>query len=174
MKKIVFFVLPILILANHHLFATEKHDLKPYVGSAEFEPLKGLAGIWKGTSTEDDGTKFDANVESYVTSDGSAVVEKLFTGTPHEMISVYHDKNGKSSMTHYCAIGNQPEMDLLSSNEKEMKFDFSPSNSIDPAKDDHMHSLKLSFDGNDKLVQNWKYYKGGTEAGGTTMTLTRQ
>lgn len=99
--------------------------------------------------------------------------EKLFTGTPHEMISVYRDKKGRASMMHYCAIGNQPEMDLVSSNEKEMKFDFSPENSIDSSKENHMHSLTLSFEENDKLIQNWKYFKDGAEAGSTTITLTR-
>ena len=172
MKKLLL-TLSLLLISNSYVFPSAEHDLKPYVGSAEFERLKALTGVWKGASFEDDGTKLDANVEYSVTSNGSVVVEKLFTGTPHEMISVYHDKNGKLSMTHYCAIGNQPEMDLVSSNEKEMKFDFSSSNSIDPSKENHMHSLTLGFDGNDKLVQNWKYFKAGAEAGGTTLTLTR-
>ena len=121
MKKVILLTLLVLPLCQP-LFATADHNLKPYVGSSELERLKSLTGIWKGTSAEEDGTKHDANVEYSVTSNGSVVVEKLFSGTPHEMISVYHDVNGKLSMTHYCAIGNQPEMALTSSTEKEMDF----------------------------------------------------
>ena len=42
----------------------------------------------------------DADVgDIQVTSGGSALVEKLSPGTPHEMVSVYHDKDGELAMT---------------------------------------------------------------------------
>ena len=173
MRKILLYLLAVLTLNQFCLFASPKHEMPPaYVGSPEFERLKGLTGVWKGSSEMDD-EKHEATVEYYVTSNGSAVVEKLFPGTPHEMISVYHDKKGKLAMTHYCGFGNQPQLDLVSSNEKEMKFDFSNSNDIDPAKEDHMHSLTLTFDGKDKLVQNWGCMKGGADAGKTVIVLAR-
>ncbi len=173
MKKILLLILSILMIASTSLFATLEHDMKPYTGSAEFERLKALSGTWKGTS-EMEGVKHDAAVQYYVTSNGSAVVEKLFPGTPHEMISVYYDKNGKPSMTHYCGLGNQPQMDLVSSNAQEMKFDFSPSSSVDATKEAHMHSLTLKFDGNDKLIHDWKFFKDGSGSGDTIITLTRE
>lgn len=74
MKKILLFVLSILVIFNAHLFAALGEGLRSYTGSAEFERLKSLVGTWKGISAEDDGTKFDADVEYYVTSNGSAVV----------------------------------------------------------------------------------------------------
>ncbi len=174
MKKTLLF-LAVFLCANYSVFAGGEHMAKPYVGTPEFERLKTLAGSWKGKHIESDGKESDVNVEYSVSSNGSILVEKLAPGTPHEMISIYRDKKGKAAFTHYCAIGNQPEMDLISSSEKEMKFDFSPSNNlIDPAKDEHMHALTLNFDGNDKLTQTWKYFKGGAQAGETVITLTRQ
>ena len=174
MKKILWFALFGLVVISSSVFASAEHEVKPYVGSLEFERLKSLAGVWQGKMAESDGKESDASVEYSVSSNGSIVVEKLFPGTPHEMVSIYRDKKSKVAFTHYCSLGNQPEMDLVSSSDTEMKFDFSTSNIIDPAKEDHMHSLTLNFDGNDKLIQNWKYYKEGAEAGGTVIELTRQ
>ena len=173
MKKVLFFALSMLIVANTYLFATSGYEIKPHVGSADFDRLKALAGTWKGTSIEMNGVKSDAAVEDSVTSNGSAVVEKLFSGTPHEMVTIYYDQKGKPSMTHYCAIGNRPQMNLASSSATEMKFDFSQTSAIDPAKEDHMHSLTLTFDGKDKLVQTWKFFKNGAEAGSTVIALAR-
>ena len=173
MKKVLFLVLSILVIANASLFATADYQMKPHVGSADFERLKALAGTWKGTTTEMNGVKSDATVEYSVTSNGNAVVEKLFPGTPQEMVSIYYDNNGKPSMTHYCGIGNRPQMNLASSNEQEMKFDFSSTSDIDAAKNAHMHSLTLAFDGKDKLVQHWTFFQNGAEAGSTVITLTR-
>ena len=52
--------------------------------------------------------------EYRVAANGSVVVERNFPDTPKEMISVYHDRGGKLSMTHYCALANQPQMSLTS------------------------------------------------------------
>ena len=173
MKKALWFVLVGLVLTSSYLYATEDHDHPaPYVGSAEFERMKGLAGTWKGTHEMAGNPSSEATVEYSVTSNGSAVVEKLFPGTPHEMISVYHDKSGKLAMTHYCGLGNRPEMKSVSSTPNEIKLDFSGPSDIDVAKDAHMHALTLTFDG-DILIQNWSYYKDGADAGTTTITLTR-
>jgi hypothetical protein len=48
-------------------------------------------------------TGMPVRVEYRVTGAGSAVVETLFPGTPHEMVTVYHARKGVLCMTHYCA-----------------------------------------------------------------------
>src|SRR5690349_10162902 len=84
---------------------------EPKPGSPELEQIKALAGTWEGTA-ETDGKTEPAAIEYKVSSMGTVVVETLFPGTPHEMVSIYHDdENGKLTMTHYCAIGNQPQLD---------------------------------------------------------------
>ena len=104
------------VLASGIVFAEagkDKMELEPYIGSADFQKLKELIGTWSGTHQMGEEVS-EAQVEYTVTSNGSAIIEKLFPGTPHEMISVYHDKAGKLSMTHYCSFANQPQMDLTS------------------------------------------------------------
>lgn len=122
-------------------------------GSPELEQIKSLAGKWQGIATPHGNAKAEsAAVEYKVTSGGSAVVETLFPGTPHEMVSVYHDKNGKLSMTHYCMLGNQPELELKSAAGGKMQFAESDKSL---AGQPHMDSLTLDQSKPGELVQTW-------------------
>jgi hypothetical protein len=100
------------------------------------------------------------NVEYKLTSNNSAILETLAPGTPHEMVSVYHDLNGKLSMTHYCALGNQPIMELKSSDEDNIFLDFAAKNNLDPNKEPHMRSLDIVFVNEDTIIQNWTHQDG--------------
>lgn len=101
-------------------------------GSKDFNRIKTLVGTWEGSS--DMGMKGEAkkiNIQYKLTSNNSAIVETLFPGTPHEMVSVYHDIKGKLSMKHYCAMGNQPLMELSSSDDNIISLDFSANDIIE-------------------------------------------
>src|SRR5579864_2931861 len=91
-------------------------DMKmpPRSSSAEFQAMKQLAGAWNGMVTHPgkDQKPETVSVEFKVTSAGSAVEETLMRGTPHEMVDMYTDENGRLAMTHYCAMGNQPHLRL--------------------------------------------------------------
>jgi len=79
-------------------------DMPPYQGSAALEKMKSLAGKWKGSSPMGDMT-----VEYRVIAGGSVIEERFAEGTPMEMLSTYHDVNGKLAMTHTacCAISRR-------------------------------------------------------------------
>ena len=143
----------------------------PYVGSAEFQRMKSLAGVWEAPDPMAPGGKTKVVYE--VTSNGSAVVERLGPGTPYEMVSVYHDEKGKLAMTHYCAIGNQPRLALESASPDKIKLVFSKNNVINPKKEDHMHSLEITFLGPDQVKQEWSGYRGGKLEKPTVFTLAR-
>ena len=154
--------------------ATMDHEMKPYVGSAEFERVKQLAGSWEGTHQMGEEEETPAKAEYKVTSNGSAVVETLFPGTPHEMVTVYFDKNGKLSMTHYCSLANQPQMDLVSSKENEIQLSMNHEQHSSFGNVPHMHALTLEFEGKDHLIHHWKFYAEGKESGTTVIKLTRK
>jgi hypothetical protein len=80
-------------------------------GKDAFEILKGFAGEWTGKVAEGEPVP-NPSVIYHVTAAQSAVVETLFPGTAHEMVTVYHMDGDKLVMTHYCAAGNQPHMRL--------------------------------------------------------------
>jgi hypothetical protein len=91
---------------------------------AAFEQMKALAGQWQGHVTTPDGPA--AAVVYELTANGSAVTEKLFPGTSHEMLSVYFMDGKDLVLTHYCAMANQPRMKLVraSANPTTLTFDF--------------------------------------------------
>jgi hypothetical protein len=149
------------------------HHSAPYTGSAEFQRMKQLAGVWEGTA--DMGKPGEkVRVEYRLTAGGSALVETLFPGNPEEMVSVYHDQNGKLAMTHYCMLHNQPHMTLAGADGNTLDLVFAGSgNDIDPAKEKHMHGVAFTFPDNDHMVQKWTLFDKGKEAGGVTLRLER-
>lgn len=136
--------------------------MSTHQGSADFEKLKNLAGTWEGASaTTGQQAAAPVTVEYAVSSNGSILLEKLMPGTPHEMVTVYYERGGKIHLTHYCAVGNQPRMDLASHEDNTFNFSFSDSSDIDPAQEAHMHALTLELNGDNNLTQHWTFFKDG-------------
>ncbi len=84
---------------------------KPTPAQAAFERLKGLAGEWRGRIGDREKGPA-ATVLFRTTAADHTVMETLFPGTAHEMVTMYHLEEGKLVLTHYCAAGNQPRMAL--------------------------------------------------------------
>ena len=145
---------------------------QPYKGSKEFERMKTLAGAWDGTDMKNPSGQ-PVRVEYRVTGAGSAVVETLFPGTPHEMVTVYYDQNGALCMTHYCALGNRPHMTLKNSTADAVELELAPGGEVDAAREAHMHSLKISFEGTDKIVHEWSLFDAGQKKSTSTFAFTR-
>jgi hypothetical protein len=144
----------------------------PYSGSKEFERMKELAGVWEGTSNmPKEGEK--VRVEYRLSSGGSSVVETLLPGTAHEMVSVYYDNKGQLTMTHYCALRNQPRMKLQNADAQNLHFMFVDGSNIDPMKDAYMHSLTISFVDKDHIIQKWTLFVDGKEKETSVFELSR-
>src|SRR5579863_7305270 len=93
------------------IWADEQMVMPVRVDSKEFQQMKQLVGTWKGTKIG--GAKDEPDtveVDYKLTAGGSTLQETLVPGTPHEMVTMYHDENGKLTMTHYCMMGNTPHM----------------------------------------------------------------
>ena len=144
----------------------------PYSGSKEFQRMKELVGVWEGTSNmSKEGEK--VRIEYRLSSGGSSVVETLFPGTADEMISVYYDIEGKLTMTHYCALRNQPRMEIQNSDTQNLHFMYVDGSNIDPMKDAHMHSLTISFVDKDHIIQKWALFVDGKEKETSVFELSR-
>ena len=167
--KVLTGILAILISASSVWAAME---MTPYQGSAELQRLKTFEGKWEGTGKEIDGTENPVKVEYAVTSNGSAVIEKLFAGSPHEMVTVYYDKKGKLALTHYCSVGNRPEMDLVAANDNKIELSLNENSPIG-VNEGHMHALVISFEGKDHIEQSWTLYQDGKEAGKAVFNFRR-
>ena len=176
MRKITLMISAVLGLLLGSLVAVnaeEHHQMAPYTGSAAFEHLKQLVGVWEGTS--DMGKPGEkVRVEYRLTAGGSALVETLFPGSSEEMVSVYTDRNGKLAMTHYCMLRNQPHMALTKADAGTIELVFAKKgNDINPAKEKHMHAVRFTFTDNDHIVQKWTLYDKGKATGGVTLQLAR-
>jgi hypothetical protein len=146
--------------------------MSPVTGSKELEKLKTLVGTWQGTTVMG-GKEMPVTVTYETSSNGSIVVETLFPGTPHEMVSVYYDENGKLGMTHYCAMSNQPHMTLDKSSDTEIDLVFANGTNLDPKKGAYMHDVSFDFKDNNSMVQEWTSFENGKEKEVATFTFTR-
>jgi len=168
----LFLVVPLMGLGVSSLVFSKNMDHSPYKGSAEFEKLKGLVGNWEGTSKMGE-KEHPATVSYKLTAADSALVETLFEGTPHEMVTLYHDNDGKLELTHYCALANQPQMSLRKSASDSLEFSLIKKMKKKFGQDPHMHDLTLKFDGDDNIIHEWTLFEKGKKKDITVITLTR-
>jgi hypothetical protein len=86
---------------------------------------------------------------------GSALVETVFPGSEHEMVTVYHADGNDLVLTHYCMEGNQPRMRARNGTGPRFDFQFDGGTNIDPRRDRHMHSASLELLGDDEIRTEW-------------------
>ena len=170
LKQLSIVICSLVVLVT--LYAKDDHHPEPYVGSQEFQKMKSLVGTWEGSQMME-GKEQKTSVEYDLSSNGSALIEKIFCGAAHEMISIYHERRGKLNLTHYCALANQPNLVLTKSGDSEIEFEFGGYNDIDPDKDWHIHSLKIIFQNDNKIIQEWTSLKNGKAEDPTRIELTR-
>src|SRR5579862_7941604 len=126
-------------------YAADEKKEKPKEGTvdAKFDQFKQLAGDWVGKGHASDGKEIqDATVSYKVTSAGSTVVETIGPGTPHEMVTVINKDGDDLSLTHYCAMGNQPHMkapDKAAGDQ--VAFKFTHGGNMKSDKEMHMHNV---------------------------------
>ena len=171
MKLQIISVLALLLTAAApRLNAEEAGKTQP--SSLEFQRMKTLVGTWKGQTDMGQGP-VDLTVQYRLLAGGSVLEERVFAGTPNEMVTMYYDQGGKLAMTHYCVLGNRPGMLLKSSDSKSLRFDFDPTCGIDVAKESHMHAMTISFDDANTITTNCKAVIDGKEKEDHAVTLKR-
>ena len=182
MRPLSSLTLALVLAAGTVAVAGAGMDMQPYQGSAEFEQLKSLIGTWEGEmpmegkggdAQHQDMPPMKITLEYRLTAGGSAIQETFSPGTPMEMITMYHDRGGRLSLTHYCMLGNQPRMDLEGSKEGQLTFSFSKENDLDPAEGTQMCGLELFFVDENSITQRWTTVQDGAELPARDMQLTR-
>jgi hypothetical protein len=139
---------------------------------AAFERMKTLVGAWQGHHTTPDGPTME--VEYRLTGNGTALVERLFAGSPHEMTSVYHLEAGELVLTHYCAMGNQPRMKLVAGGaDGDLRFDFVGGTNLDVASSTHIHGGRISIPAPDRFEADWHVWSQGRQSGTQKLFMRR-
>ena len=152
-------LLPVLVLSASALADSE----------TIMERLKTLEGEWmlvdeSGEITDQVGAEFRW------TAEGSALREFMFPGQPHEMLNVYHQDGNRVLMTHYCAAGSQPRLEIVPAEEGDgllLKFD---SITNLPSSVAHfMHHAEYEWESEDRLNTIWYGSVDGTVVDETTV-----
>lgn len=135
-----------------------------------FEQLKSLAGTWDVVTPEGEGT-----ITYRVGSAGSVVIEELFPGTDHEMMTVYHMDGDSLVATHYCAAGNQPHfaLDRTGAESDGMRFAFAGGTNMEPG-DGHIHEGRIRVKDANHVESEWAYWKDGKPEHSMTFAMTRR
>jgi hypothetical protein len=133
---------------------------KAKTGSPEFEHMKSLVGTWTGTVDMGNGP-VEMTATYTLIAGGSVLEERVFPGTPHEMCTMYYDRDGKLAATHYCVLGNRPQFVVKSSDANSITFDFDKACGIDVKKESHMHSVKIVFNDANTITTSCTSYKDG-------------
>jgi len=138
-----------LVLADHG----KAPEPPPNVSSPELNRIKSLAGRWSSTTSMFGKKDEQVFTEYSVTAGGSAVLERIFPGTPNEMVSVYYDDDkGKLAMTHYCIMRNRPHFKLAKSDKDEIKMDVTKIEGLKSKHDPSMGAITLHFDDKDHFT----------------------
>jgi hypothetical protein len=135
----------------------------PAQAGQAFEMLASLSGRWSGTARSGDQV-LPVEVSYELVSGGSVVMERLFRGTPHEMITMYHRDGERLLLTHYCTANNQPRMELVgwsAAPETTAAFAFvDATNHVDPGSV-LMHDARIVKRSADHVQASWTAWKDG-------------
>jgi hypothetical protein len=170
LRRLAIFVFTLAIAAPGR--AGEGHGASHGAGNAlppahVFERMKGLVGEWVAA---EDGPMFNKGtlVSRYeLTGGGTALVDTLFPGAPHEMTTVYHRDGADLALTHYCAGGNQPRMRATApaADADQLELAFDGGTNLDASRDSHMHSARIRLVSKDEIIGEWQGWNGGKPDG---------
>jgi len=80
--------------------ADEKAAKTKSPANTGFERIKALSGEWEASQAPGDHGHHGGTVTYKVTAGGSAVLETLFGGTDHEMVTLYYMEGDDLALTH--------------------------------------------------------------------------
>ncbi len=125
----------------------------PGRAAPHLDEIKKLVGDWYQVG--DDGKPSAQRVSSYrVTAAGSAVIETLFPGEEHEMISMYYMDGGDLRLTHYCSLGNAPSF-LAVRRENGLTWRCQGVHNLDSHGAAHMHEGHTTWQSADHITGTW-------------------
>jgi hypothetical protein len=169
--KVTVTLIALLLGVNVFAGTNHEHMMAPKV-SPQFESMKTLVGTWEGKNNMG-GKEQVMQVTYALSSGGTVLVEKLMPGTPQEMMTVYANRGDQVAVTHYCIMGNQPEMKLKKADAGSFVFEMEGMKGISDKNELHMHAVTLTVAG-DKLKQEWTNYKDNKKGDVAVFEFTKK
>ncbi len=158
--------------------ASGRGDEKKPAGDkpAAFEKFKSLAGEWVGKQKGGEKKGIDeVRVKYKLTSGGSTVVETIFPDSEMEMVTVIHPDGDQVLLTHYCMLGNQPQMKTPGKYDgSKVAFEFVKATNLKSDKDMHMHDVTYTFVDDDTFRTEWTHCHEGKCGGKVVFEFKRK
>jgi hypothetical protein len=123
-----------------------------------FDLLKGMEGNWAGKNQQGQSLE----VSFRLTAGGSALMSEIHGHGPENMITMFHMDGDRLLMTHYCGVGNQPRMKVISADAKSVSFEFVDGTNIGPG-DGHMQHVTFTEPDSDHQTEEWVFLDHGKE-----------
>ncbi|HLX11429.1 MAG TPA: hypothetical protein VKS81_01325 [Bacteroidota bacterium] len=148
-----------LVVFTALVFGGDKRELPQAKTCPSFDKLKALEGSWNGK----DETGKPVTVTYKVMSAGTSVMESLDMGDHGTMVTMYTTDGSHVMLTHYCSLGNQPNMKCskASADGNTLHFAYSGGANISGKKDTYMKALDVTFTDADHFTQAWSLSEKG-------------
>ena len=163
--------------------ADEATQGKALSASDAFEFFTQLDGEWSaktvtvpaGTPKEKGEVK-DSVIAYETVANGSTVMGTYYKGSPMQMIDMIHQDGPENlRLTHYCAVGNQPRMKFVQSDETGViQFAFDGGSNMDVESDGHVHDAKVRVLNENSFEVETRLWSGGKHAMTTYFSITRK
>jgi hypothetical protein len=86
----------------------------------------------------------------------------LASGTPHEMVTMFHMDGSDLLATHYCAAHNQPRFLFVSTSEPNVvAFEFKDATNLSSPTAPHMVGVKFTLLDPNHHVEDWTFLANG-------------
>lgn len=152
-------VLILLVAVSTGQFAAAHEKAR---SAAAFERLISLVGEWEGSNAAG-----PVKATYTLVSGGSALMERLQSGNEPEMLTLYSLDGDHLMVTHYCSMGNQPQMKTATIKELSgpLAFKVVQVTGLKTADEGHMVGLILTMADKDHFTQQWTFFdKGKTQS----------
>jgi hypothetical protein len=142
--------------------ADDRHAQHAPTKNADLDKFKALAGTWHMTGIPDEMGGPNATATYKVTAGGNAVLETVFAGSEHEMVTLYYVQGDGLALTHYCMLGNRPHMKAIPTSEaNQIRFRCPEGEDRALEAEEHMHQATFTFLDADHVKSEWVLYKDG-------------
>ena len=173
MKTVITFSAALFVMLSVFTFNAQAEEQPAEQADTGFSRFAALVGTWTGIETHEGETK-QITVTYELTAGGTAVLETLFVGSEHEMVSLLFNDGEQLTMTHYCMLGNQPTMVAQPVSQSDrIEFVCVGGTNMPDENVMHMHEADYTFLGGDRLESTWTLHEGGQAVDSTTFILER-
>jgi hypothetical protein len=123
--------------------------------NAGFTKLQSLVGEWEGSAIHE-GKEIPSTTSFRLVSDGSAIMDDLAPGTPHEMVTMFHMDGNDLLATHYCSHHNQPRLRAVPTTDPNvLEFAFKDATNLVNPEDPHMTGVKFTILDPSRHIEEW-------------------